>query len=39
MKERVFENRVTRRIFGPERDEITGNRRNLRKERRHDLYS
>jgi hypothetical protein len=26
---RVFENRVLRRIFGPERDEETGGRRNL----------
>jgi hypothetical protein len=24
---RVFENRVVRRIFGPRRDEVTGNRR------------
>jgi hypothetical protein len=26
---RVFENRVLRRIFGPKRDEITGERRRL----------
>jgi hypothetical protein len=25
---RVFENRVLRRIFGPERDEVTGNGEN-----------
>jgi hypothetical protein len=25
---RVFENRVPRRIFGPKRDEVTGNREN-----------
>jgi hypothetical protein len=25
---RVFENRVLRRIFGPKRDEVTGNREN-----------
>ena len=28
---RVFENRVLRRIFGPKRDEITGEWRKLRK--------
>jgi hypothetical protein len=26
---RVFENRVLRRIFGPKRDEVTGERRKL----------
>ena len=37
---RVFENRVLRRIFGPKRDEVTGERRKLRKEEQlNDLYS
>jgi hypothetical protein len=26
----VFENRVLRRIFGPKRDEVTGDRREMR---------
>jgi hypothetical protein len=29
---RVFENRVLRRIFGPKRDEVTGERRKLHNE-------
>jgi hypothetical protein len=29
---RVFENRVLRRIFGPKRDEVTGEWRRLHKE-------
>ena len=29
---RVFENRVLRRIFGPKRDEVTGDRRKLHNE-------
>jgi len=29
---RVFENRVPRKIFGPKRDEVTGERRELRNE-------
>jgi hypothetical protein len=29
---RVFENRVLRRIFGPKRDEVTGEWRKLRNE-------
>jgi hypothetical protein len=29
---RVFENRVLRRIFGPKRDEVTGEWRNLHNE-------
>jgi hypothetical protein len=33
-KLRVFENRVMRRIFGPERDEVTGEWRKLRKRRK-----
>ena len=34
---RVFENRVLRRIFGPKRDEVTGERRKLRNEELNDL--
>ena len=34
----VFENRVLRRIFGPKRDEITGEWRKLRNEELNDLY-
>jgi hypothetical protein len=36
---RVFENRVLKRIFGPKRDEMTGDWRKLRKEELHNLYS
>jgi hypothetical protein len=36
---RVFENRVLRRIFGPKRDEVTGEWRKLHKEELHNLYS
>jgi hypothetical protein len=36
---RVFENRVLRRIFGPKRDEVTGNCRKLHNEELNDLYS
>jgi hypothetical protein len=36
---RVPENRVLRRIFGPERDEVTGEWRKLHNEELHDLYS
>jgi hypothetical protein len=35
----VFENRVLRRIFGPKRDEVTGEWRKLHNEERRDLYS
>jgi hypothetical protein len=35
----VFENRVLRRIFGPKRDEVTGEWRKLHKEELRDLYS
>jgi hypothetical protein len=35
----VFENRVLRRIFGPKRDEITGEGRKLHNEELHILYS
>jgi hypothetical protein len=36
---RVFENGVLRRIFGPKRDEVTGEWRNLHNEELHNLYS
>jgi hypothetical protein len=36
---RVFENMVLRGIFGPKRDEVTGEWRNLHKEELNDLYS
>jgi hypothetical protein len=36
---RVFENRVLRRIFGPKRDEVTGEWRELQNEELHNLYS
>jgi hypothetical protein len=36
---RVFENRALRRIFGPKRDEVTGERRKLHNEELHSLYS
>jgi hypothetical protein len=36
---RVFENRVLRRIFGPRRDEVTGEWRRLYNEGFYDLYS
>jgi hypothetical protein len=35
----VFENRVLRRIFGPKRDEETGEWRKLHSEELHNLYS
>jgi hypothetical protein len=35
----VFENRVRRRIFGPKRDELTGELRKLLNEELRDLYS
>jgi hypothetical protein len=34
----VFENRVLRRIFGPKRDEMTGEWRKLHNEELRDLY-
>jgi hypothetical protein len=34
----VFENRVLRRIFGPKRDEVTGDWRKLHNEELHRLY-
>jgi hypothetical protein len=36
---RVFENRVLRRIFGPKRDDVTGDWRKLHNEELHNLYS
>jgi hypothetical protein len=36
---RVFENRVLRRIFGPKRDEVTGEWRKLHRGELHNLYS
>jgi hypothetical protein len=35
----LFENRVLRRIFGPKRDEVTGEWRKLHNEELHNLYS
>jgi len=36
---RVFENRVLRRIFGPKRDEVTGEWRKLHNEELNELYA
>ena len=36
---RVFENRLSGRIFGPKRDEVTGKLRSLHIEKLYDLYS
>ena len=38
-KLRLFENMVLRRIFGPRRDDVTGEWRRLHKEEVNDLYS
>jgi hypothetical protein len=35
----VFENRVLRRIFGPKKDEVTGEWKKLHNEKLRDLYS
>jgi len=35
---RVFENRVLRKVFGPKRDEVTGEWRKLHNEELNDLY-
>jgi hypothetical protein len=35
----VFENRVLRKIFGPKRDEVTGEWRKLHNEELRDLYT
>ena len=36
---RVFENRVVRRVFGPKRNEVTGEWRKIHIEKLNDLYS
>ena len=36
---RVYENRVLRRIFGPKKVDVTGERRKLHKEELQDMYS
>jgi hypothetical protein len=36
---RVFENRVFRRVFGPKRDEVTGEWRKFHNEELNDLYT
>jgi len=36
---RVFENRALRRVFGPKRNEVTGEWRKLHKEYLRDFYS
>jgi hypothetical protein len=36
---RVFEKRVLRRIFGPEREEVAGGWRRLHNEELHNLYA
>jgi hypothetical protein len=36
---RVFENKALRRVFGPKREEVTGEWRKLHKEELNDLYS
>ena len=36
---RVFENRVLRKVYGPKRDEVTGEWRRLHNEELNDLYS
>jgi hypothetical protein len=38
-RQRMFENKVVRRIFGPKRDEVTGEWRKLHNEELHVLYS
>jgi hypothetical protein len=38
-RQRLFENRVLRRIFGPKRDEVTGEWRKLHNEELNCLYS
>jgi hypothetical protein len=35
---RVFENRVLRRVFGPKKDEVTGEWRKLHNEELNNLY-
>jgi hypothetical protein len=38
-RQRAFENRILRKIFGPKRDEVTGKWKRLRKEKLYALYS
>jgi len=38
-KLRVFENRVLRRVFGPKRDEVTGEMRKLHNEELRDHFN
>jgi hypothetical protein len=38
-KQRIFEDRVLRRLFGPKRDGVTGGWRKLHNEELHNLYS
>jgi hypothetical protein len=38
-RQRVFENRVVKRIFGPKRDEVTGEWRRLHNKELYALYS
>jgi hypothetical protein len=35
----MFENKVLRRIFGPRRDDVTGDWKKLHNEELHNLYS
>jgi len=35
----VFDSRVLRKVFGPKRDELIGERRKLHNEELYDLYS
>jgi len=37
-RQRVFENRVLRGLFGPKRDEVTGEWRKVHNEELNDLY-
>jgi hypothetical protein len=37
-RQSVFENRVLRKIFGPKRDEVTGEWRRLHNDELYDLY-
>jgi hypothetical protein len=37
--QKLYENRVLRRVFGPKRDEVTGGWRKLHNEELHNLYS
>jgi hypothetical protein len=39
LKLRVYANRLLRRIFGPERQEVTGDWRRLNNEELHNLYA